>query len=109
MSQIFQIGLIKCLSSTQESPASNQGTADIGSPQITSSNSVCLDEHELSKQRVLSWLNDTAEPQRLYRPISVWESIEARIAAAQEQLDTLDTAVMHYSENKARRGSKPYA
>jgi hypothetical protein len=101
--------LIKSLSSTQESPASNQGTADTGSPQITASNSESLDEHELSKQRVLSWLNDTAEPQRLYRPISAWESIEARIAAAQEQLDTLDTAVMNYSENKARRVSKPYA
>jgi hypothetical protein len=68
-----------------------------------------MDDHEMFKQRVLSWLNNTAEPQRLYRPSSVWESIEGRIAAAQEQLDTLDTAVMNYSKTKACRSSNPYA
>jgi hypothetical protein len=56
-----------------------------------------MDKHELSKQRIVSWLKDTSETQRLYCRISAKERIEAHIAMVQSLLDIVDAVTTDYN------------
>jgi hypothetical protein len=85
--------LTKSLSSSQNDPSFNEGSAENSTLTLSTLTSSSNDRDELFKQRVLSWLNDTSESTKLHRRITTRESIETYIASTKSFLDRFD-AVM---------------
>jgi hypothetical protein len=84
--------LIKYSSSTQDATSSpKQGYAPSAS--TFTSKSASISKHEMSKERVATYLSDPTSSQIIHRHNSTEESIEVHTISAQSQIDKFDAII----------------